>query len=901
MSASRTTALAALVLACSIGGCGANGAKGATESTVRLARGAHPLARPDLDQGPLDPARRIENLSLVFRRTAAQQADIDALLTAQLDPSSPSYHQWLTPEQYATRFGAQRQDIDRASGWLAQQGLDVSSVSRLGTRVSFSGRVADLQSAFQTEMHRYKVGADLHYAMARAPAIPGDLADVVLAVHNSHDFYARPMVHRVLPVPDYKSGNRVGLGPADWAAAYDVTKLYTTGVSGTPIDGTGISIAIVGVAEIAPSDVDAFRTTFGLPAKKLNMTLVPNTGAAAAGQQGSGSEAILDVEWSGGIAKGATIQYVYTGANDGNVDDATYYAIEQNLAPILSESWGGCEQGYTPSDADVLQVYGSAANVMGITYLAAAGDTGGAECIQGGPSGLYADMPAVYPGVTAVGGTEFPTLPFDSNSDVTGYSTTESVWNEGGGAGGGGISNVFARPSYQSAIATCAIVGGLPTSVNPSTMRQYPDISAVAGGPNSPFIECSSSGFGGDCNATGGSPRVSGISGTSASTPALAGVVALIAQATGGGPLGNINPLLYTIAQTTPSAFHDITQGDNTIGCTIGTDPGCSSNGTYGFAATTGYDCATGIGSVDAYNLVSAWAALAPTTTAISAMPTMTSVGASVTLTGTVAVPAPNADVLTGSVAFAFRSYTADAGFDLSWTLGAGTITGGTTSGGMATWSGAIPPGLVDPSAQYVDLVAMYPGDAHHLASTSPTTRISFSAFSFSVSPATSMVAPGGHVAFTSMGGVAPIRWYVGTDTTCDVNYNCSTIDVTTGAFVGGPVAGQAQVFALDSQGAEARAVVYTTGMPDAGPVVDSGTDAGDAAVAQDSGTASDGAVAQDAALMTDGAADDGGAAKTATGGCACNTAGERGSRASLLGGVALGLVALARRRKRST
>src|ERR1019366_5781319 len=105
------------------------------------------------------------------------------------------------------------------------------------------------------------------------------------------------------------------------------------------------------------------------------------------------------------------------------------------------------------------------------------------------------------------------------------------------------------------------------------------------------------------------------------------------------------------------------------------------------------------------------------------------------------------------------------------------------------------------------------------------------------------------------------IRWYVGTDTTCDVNYNCSTIDVTTGAFVGGPVAGQAQVFALASQGAEA----------------------------------------QDAALMTDGAADDGGAAKTATGGCACNTAGERGSRASLLGGVALGLVALARRRMRST
>jgi MYXO-CTERM domain-containing protein len=133
------------------------------------------------------------------------------------------------------------------------------------------------------------------------------------------------------------------------------------------------------------------------------------------------------------------------------------------------------------------------------------------------------------------------------------------------------------------------------------------------------------------------------------------------------------------------------------------------------------------------------------------------------------------------------------------------------------------------------------------------------------------------------------------------MNNNCSTIDATTGAFVGGPVAGQVQVLALDSQGAEAQAVVYTTGMPDAGPVADSGTDAGDAAVVQDSGSASDGGVAQDAAPATDGAASDGGAAKTATGGCACNAAGERGSRASLLGGVVLGLIGLARRRKRST
>ncbi len=918
--------LGALALVVSVGGCGAKGPPGSTADPApvpttavgpaRLPRGLHPLARRELDQGPLDPGKRIEHLSMVFRPSPGQAADLEALRAAQLDPSSPQYHRWLTPEQYAARFGARGSDIDRASAWLASQGLEVTAISRLGTRVTFSGRVAQLESAFQAPMRWYKVGDELHYAMALAPAVPADLADVVLAIHNTHDFYPRPMLQRAAEAPLYDApGVGLGLGPADWAAIYDATTLYTSGVGGTPIDGTGVTIAIVGISQIAPSDIDAFRTTFGLPPKNLTMTLVPDTGAASPTQSGAGVEAMLDIEWSGGIAKGAEVNYVFTGANDGNVDDATYYAIEENLAPILSESWGGCEYGFTPADADVLAVYGSAANVMGITYMASSGDSGAAGCIGGGPAGLYADIPAAYPGVTAVGGTEFPkgSLTYDGSGSVAGYGTAEYAWNEnnnpstGVGAGGGGISTVFARPPYQSGLPTCAIVGSLPTNVTPSSMRQVPDVAVSAAGRMNPyFVECTFAG--GDCGASGGTPRIFGVGGTSASSPSFSGVVALVAQATG-GRLGNINPLLYTLGTTTPAAFHDLSEGTNEVLCTYGVDPGCPSSGRYGYTAATGYDCTTGLGSIDAYNLVGAWASLAPTATTVAAAPASTVEGGSVVLTATVAVPTPNASALGGAVTFSFESYTADGGLDLSWTLGTGAVTGGAVAGGTATLQGAIPPGLVNPAAQYVDVVAMYGGDGAHLASTSGKTRITFGTVAFAVSPATATTTPGGHLTFITTGGVPPVRWYTGADATCDQNYNCSTLDAATGAFVGGPVPGQVSIFAVDSQGAEAQATALVASGVDAGAVDAGGgvRDAGapDASTAGDASGGPEGGVDAAAAQAgTDGAPEagpvDGGDAKTVTAsGCGCSTAGSDASRLAPLSGLGLGLAALARRRER--
>src|SRR5271166_3241891 len=179
MTAARLRVSALACIAAFLGACSAKDGGGTSPSTqppqpsqtsqspaaagyVRLAHALPPAARPELDKGPLDTARRIANLSLVFKLSPEQVADREALKAAQLDPASPSYHKWLTPEAYAARFGANPGDVVRAKDWLASEGLEVHGASRLGSRVTFSGTVEHLQSAFHAEMRQYEVAGQLH-------------------------------------------------------------------------------------------------------------------------------------------------------------------------------------------------------------------------------------------------------------------------------------------------------------------------------------------------------------------------------------------------------------------------------------------------------------------------------------------------------------------------------------------------------------------------------------------------------------------------------------------------------------------------------------------------------------------------------------------------------------------
>jgi subtilase family serine protease len=255
------------------------------------------------------------------------------------------------------------------------------------------------------------------------------------------------------------------------------------------------------------------------------------------------------------------------------------------------------------------------------------------------------DVPAAIPEVTGVGGSEFtgdaaatvtagcaaattdwgPSCTGTSSAGTALHYITEKTWNDPPGtgatslsAGGGGASTIFSKPSWQSG-----------TGVPNDGKRDVPDIALNAsGGVNAhdPYLFCSqdfftgtpgvtscANGFRSSSSNTANNNLLDGVGGTSAGAPTFAGILALINQATGSNGLGNVNPMLYALAASSPTAFHDITSGNNNAPCTAGTTNCPAGTTSFGFAAGTGYDQVTGVGSLDVANLISAWTAVIPT------------------------------------------------------------------------------------------------------------------------------------------------------------------------------------------------------------------------------------------------------------------------------------------------
>src|SRR6476646_1816396 len=138
--------------------------------------GAHPMARAAFDQGRVNGGMRISRAAMVFRLSAEQQAALDKLLAEQQEPDSPNYHKWLTPEQYAARFGMSDADLAKVSSWLKSQGLTVSGFSRARTRVFFSGTAAQVENVFRTELHNYQVDGQTRFANASEVSVPAALS-----------------------------------------------------------------------------------------------------------------------------------------------------------------------------------------------------------------------------------------------------------------------------------------------------------------------------------------------------------------------------------------------------------------------------------------------------------------------------------------------------------------------------------------------------------------------------------------------------------------------------------------------------------------------------------------------------------------------------------------------------
>jgi subtilase family serine protease len=602
--------------------------------------GAHPLARAEFDRGRVNGSLRIENAAMVFKLAPSQQAALEQLLDEQQDPASANYHKWLTPEQYAARFGMSEADLAKVASWLQAQGLTVDGFSRARTRVFFSGTAAQVENVFHTELHQYQVNGDTRFANATEVSVPMALSGMVLGLRGLDNFRPRPRARVARPnFTSHQTGNHF-LSPGDFATIYNLKPLYTAG-----LDGTGQKIAAVGQTEINVSDIDAFRSAAGLPA--TNLLLVPIPGGGTGFSSGDEVEANLDVEWSGGVARNATILYVFAGANSTtmNVFDALEYAIEQNLAPVISTSYGNCEANLG-TFIQILRQDAQTANSHGQTITAASGDAGAADCEDVSATvavkGLAVDSPGSVPEVTAIGGSEFTgdaagaltsgTPPTTSDFGATPFwgGTTsatdnlssalsyipETAWNDtsasimaGGGlsASGGGVSSTFAKPVWQNALTPA------------DTHRDVPDVTLSASPFHDSTLICSLGSCVNGFRDSAGNLNVVG--GTSVGAPAFAGIVAILNQGThlnqvtqlGGS--GNINPILYSLQVSTPTAFHDITTGNNIVPCTSGTPttgPAASRCPTstpfqIGFSAGTGYDLVTGLGSVDANVLLTAW------------------------------------------------------------------------------------------------------------------------------------------------------------------------------------------------------------------------------------------------------------------------------------------------------
>jgi hypothetical protein len=676
---------------------------------VTLKGNVHPLAQARYDQGAAPDDVPMERMLLVLQRGPGQESALRQLLDDQQVKSSPRYHQWLTPEQFGEQFGPADADIQAVTGWLSGQGFQVNHVAAGRTVIEFSGTAGLVQQVLGTEIHRFRVNGADYWANTSDPQIPAALAPVVAGFASLNNFPRKPLVKslgtflrskstgKVQPLFTYPSCQGTdcsyyyGVGPTDFATIYNVAPLWAKGT-----DGTGQTIAVVGETNINPQDVADFRSMFGLPPSAPNIILNgPDPGVTD-----EETEADVDVQWSGAVAKGATIDLVVSETTEATpgIDLSALYIVDNNLAPVMSISYGTCEAELGAGGNAFHSTLWEQAAAQGITVVVASGDSGSAGCDSQSAGELAAQYGLAVSGLAstpfnvAVGGTDFndtsafstywsttntspyqnsalsyiPEMPWDDGCGATGallactppedyYSIFSLGYDLVAGAGGpssctspsGAFPNVtcsgnYSKPAWQSG-----------TGVPSDGVRDVPDLSLFAGNgfngsfyvicqmdANSPYSGSTTS-----CDLNSPYTDFHGVGGTSASAQAFAGIMALVNQAH--GRQGNANYVLYPLAaqgentcvssaaavSNTSCVFYDITTGTNSVICQ-GASPNCSNtnsaSGEYGimvsgspasaaYAAGSGYDLATGLGSVNVANLVNNWSSnFAPSTTTLA-------------------------------------------------------------------------------------------------------------------------------------------------------------------------------------------------------------------------------------------------------------------------------------------
>ena len=697
------------------------------EAQVTVLKGnTHPLARAEFDLGTAPASLPMERMLLVLKRSPEQELALRKLLDDQQDKASRNYHKWLTPDQYGKQFGPTDSDIQTITAWLQSHGFQVGTTKGRSV-LEFSGSASQVQEAFHTTIHKYIVNGEQRWANASDPSIPTALTGAVAGVLTLHNFVSKPQIHFVQePAPARlvqgekpevtftQNGQEINaLEPQDYAVIYNINPAYNT------YTGVGETIGVIGRSNTYNNgqDVQDFHNAIGngngtFGPTNFNVVLDgPDPGNSGGGEE---AEAILDSTWSSSLAPGATVDLVVSGSTNttDGIDLSEQYIVENNFADIMTESFSGCEYFATDARLAGINALAEQAAAQGITYFVSSGDSGAEGCDNpntppaSGPVSVNALASTAFN--VAVGGTIF-----NENGNVSKYWGTtppisktalsyipEDVWNESsltnglwagsGGASAGNLGDtLISPPGTTGGVPKPSWQSGQGLNIPADGVRDVPDVSLTAAG-HDPYLLC----FEGSCVPNNGQIFVYFISGTSASAPSFAGIMALVDQSQGGRQ-GQANYVLYPLAASQASQgiypsqcngsntsgppapsciFNDITVGNNVVPGEVGTN----------YQAGSGYDLTTGLGSVNVSNLINNWSSVkfSPTTTALTLNGGTTAVtinhGQSVTV-GAVVAPNSGTATPTGDVVLLTGNGIAPSTLDL-YHLSSGQASGSTST-----------------------------------------------------------------------------------------------------------------------------------------------------------------------------------------------------------------------------
>ncbi len=523
---------------------------------------------------PVGRLPRTQRLRLAVGLALRNQQALAALLQQIYDPGSPQYRHFLTPAQFAARFGPTQQDYEAVAAFASAHGLAVSA--RYGNRLvlDVSGAVSDIENTLHVTMRTYH-----HPTEARDFFAPDQEPSLDLAIPLSHigglDNYGlpKPCLKVRAPVPGAQAKPNTGSGPSGEYMGSDFRAAYAPGVS---LTGTGQVIGLLEFDGFAASDITYYENAAGLPNVTLSTVLLDGFNGTPTSLDPQ-IEVSLDIEMGISMAPGMSQIIIYEAGESGNFDDILNRMVSDNLAKQLSSSWSISGEGDdSTADNDFAEMA-----AQGQSFYQASGD-----------SDAYTrsiPFPCDNPYITIVGGTTL------ADAGTGGAWSSETAWNWGydSSAGeyvgtSGGISPTYSIPSWQKGISMTANKGS-------TTKRDIPDVALTA---NNVYVRAASADY--------------DIGGTSCAAPLWAAFTALVNQqalARGTSTVGFVNSAVYTIGAGSAygTDFHDITTGNN-----------YSRSSPSKFAAVTGYDLCTGWGTPAGAALINA---LAPAPASLQVAP----------------------------------------------------------------------------------------------------------------------------------------------------------------------------------------------------------------------------------------------------------------------------------------